>query len=297
MISLVWYKYKSSPDPLHEFSLRLHQIVRCEHHRLFSITKNYSRLNHNFAFNTRNDEGAYATCILFLTKYIDQCREGPFLARLLQYLAYESPPDFQKVPDNIRNLGGICGTFGVRSIPEFFDTVCDATIVLELEALHEEKMKKLEQISNETAMHKQTIELLQKFGYKPDEIEFILRCVTGLNYGATENGKASKRMLVAAIEHENQIPVAALRDRLRADIKGLRDATARNKTTSVQPVPSAPPLETIGTSTNVCDICMTDPKNTVILPCKHTCCSGCVEKIKECHICRGPIESRMRIFV
>ena len=47
---------------------------------------------------------------------------------------------------------------------------------------------------------------------------------------------------------------------------------------------------------NECVICMTDPRDTLVLPCRHMClCRQCAELLKfesvKCPICRGPVRS------
>ena len=49
---------------------------------------------------------------------------------------------------------------------------------------------------------------------------------------------------------------------------------------------------------NACVVCLTDRKDTTVLPCRHLClCSGCASVIKQqsgkCPVCRGPIEKLM----
>jgi hypothetical protein len=44
-----------------------------------------------------------------------------------------------------------------------------------------------------------------------------------------------------------------------------------------------------------CIICMTDVRDTILLPCKHVCvCKGCHASISKCPICRERIGSFMR---
>lgn len=47
-----------------------------------------------------------------------------------------------------------------------------------------------------------------------------------------------------------------------------------------------------------CVICLDNPKDICILPCKHLCmCTECSEKIKDlCPMCRGPIVEQLKIF-
>ena len=44
-----------------------------------------------------------------------------------------------------------------------------------------------------------------------------------------------------------------------------------------------------------CPICM-ERKKDVVFPCGHATCSECVETIKVCHMCRGPIDKQIHLF-
>ncbi|KAI3790704.1 hypothetical protein L2E82_03947 [Cichorium intybus] len=51
-----------------------------------------------------------------------------------------------------------------------------------------------------------------------------------------------------------------------------------------------------------CVICMTEPKDTAVLPCRHMClCSECAKALRlqsnKCPICRQPIEELMEIKI
>eukprot|EP00742_Colponemidia_sp_Colp-10_P005926 GILJ01006337.1.p1 GENE.GILJ01006337.1~~GILJ01006337.1.p1 ORF type:complete len:550 (+),score=64.94 GILJ01006337.1:107-1756(+) len=47
---------------------------------------------------------------------------------------------------------------------------------------------------------------------------------------------------------------------------------------------------------NDCVICMTDPKDTVLLPCRHACvCSGCFRHIDKCPVCRTAVKSHIEM--
>lgn len=55
-------------------------------------------------------------------------------------------------------------------------------------------------------------------------------------------------------------------------------------------------------SSKECVICMTEPKNTAVLPCRHMCmCSECAKELRvrsdKCPICRQPIEELMEIKI
>tara|TARA_A100001015_G_C15002046_1_gene718920 strand:+ start:743 stop:1318 length:576 start_codon:yes stop_codon:yes gene_type:complete len=49
-----------------------------------------------------------------------------------------------------------------------------------------------------------------------------------------------------------------------------------------------------------CVICLTDPRDTIIMPCRHEClCRDCAEALRtqtnRCPMCRGPIESMIHL--
>ena len=44
-----------------------------------------------------------------------------------------------------------------------------------------------------------------------------------------------------------------------------------------------------------CAICMERPL-TIVFLCGHRACNECAYRLKECHICREPIEKRIQIF-
>ena len=45
----------------------------------------------------------------------------------------------------------------------------------------------------------------------------------------------------------------------------------------------------------LCIICFEHPRNTVF-QCGHRCCKVCAYVINDCHICRVPIQQRIRIY-
>lgn len=55
-------------------------------------------------------------------------------------------------------------------------------------------------------------------------------------------------------------------------------------------------------SVGECIICMTNPRDTVILPCRHLCiCNGCAEtlryKLNNCPICRSPFKALLKLKI
>ena len=77
--------------------------------------------------------------------------------------------------------------------------------------------------------------------------------------------------------------------------------TSESERTKAPPEPPKKPEEEGGAlaNTNECSICMETFKKVVrvaIDPCGHMCCDICAERLKECHICRGPILKILRLF-
>ena len=47
-----------------------------------------------------------------------------------------------------------------------------------------------------------------------------------------------------------------------------------------------------------CVICMSAPKDTAVLPCRHMClCPSCAREVDKCPICRGPVDSTLCLKV
>ncbi|CAN0535843.1 unnamed protein product, partial [Ectocarpus sp. 12 AP-2014] len=41
-----------------------------------------------------------------------------------------------------------------------------------------------------------------------------------------------------------------------------------------------------------CVICLTDPKNTLLLPCRHLCvCTECFRHVDKCPVCRSAFDN------
>ena len=49
--------------------------------------------------------------------------------------------------------------------------------------------------------------------------------------------------------------------------------------------------------TSECNICMENPKNTVLIPCGHVLCSGCSTNISTCPFCRQNIAQIYKIYL
>lgn len=50
------------------------------------------------------------------------------------------------------------------------------------------------------------------------------------------------------------------------------------------------------TTQEECVICLSDPKDTALLPCRHLCvCSSCFSRLELCPVCRAPFTAYLRI--
>lgn len=59
-------------------------------------------------------------------------------------------------------------------------------------------------------------------------------------------------------------------------------------------------IERAGTSDDTCVVCLTNPKDMTVLPCRHMClCRDCAEQLRtqtnKCPICRAPVETLLKI--
>jgi Zinc finger, C3HC4 type (RING finger) len=54
---------------------------------------------------------------------------------------------------------------------------------------------------------------------------------------------------------------------------------------------------TLPVSVQTCSICCQHEKNIVCVPCGHTFCRGCVERCRECPLCRAPIQTAQQMFL
>jgi hypothetical protein len=79
---------------------------------------------------------------------------------------------------------------------------------------------------------------------------------------------------------------------LSAAIVGLEEQLKQAPPQDITIVePSAPPDDI----ERECGVCF-KPFDCVLVPCGHICCMVCSDKLKLCHICRGPISIRQRIY-
>ena len=49
-------------------------------------------------------------------------------------------------------------------------------------------------------------------------------------------------------------------------------------------------------SHDACAVCLSNPKNIVLVPCGHTCCSTCSQSLSECMMCRTKIDSKQKMY-
>ena len=63
--------------------------------------------------------------------------------------------------------------------------------------------------------------------------------------------------------------------------------------------PSTPPREMTGDEDDsTCVVCLTNEKNTVLVPCGHyCCCQGCASNMAMCPVCRTTIQFRQKVFL
>lgn len=74
--------------------------------------------------------------------------------------------------------------------------------------------------------------------------------------------------------------------------------TCRIHQKAVQSVPSAPPVETAPTTTELpdCPLCLSCKIQVVIVPCGHFICGACSAHIKDCPLCRGSIDKFVKCY-
>jgi len=103
-------------------------------------------------------------------------------------------------------------------------------------------------------------------------------------------GLAERKLKVAALKQKIQVEGASYELQEIYGIEGSGTAPA-----------DGGDAEASGASRE-CVICMTDPRDTTVLPCRHMCmCSECAKTLRmqseKCPICRTPIESLLQIKV
>lgn len=59
----------------------------------------------------------------------------------------------------------------------------------------------------------------------------------------------------------------------------------------------AMPEEKIKNICNICNICAENTVNICINPCGHVFCNVCIDKMKNCGICRGKIDSKIKLYL
>lgn len=47
----------------------------------------------------------------------------------------------------------------------------------------------------------------------------------------------------------------------------------------------------------ICDICMANKKDIVLVPCGHTLCKECRPNIEKCHFCNSKINGHLEIYI
>ncbi len=68
---------------------------------------------------------------------------------------------------------------------------------------------------------------------------------------------------------------------------------------TIQQAASAPaPASAPANQVVECTICMTAGATHAVVPCGHLCmCGSCSRSVQKCPICRGPVESLLRVYI
>ena len=69
---------------------------------------------------------------------------------------------------------------------------------------------------------------------------------------------------------------------------------------ATEPQAENPQIENPQEDANLCKICFAVPIDTIMLPCRHTACYTCAERLKKmkshCHLCRAVIRRLIQFF-
>jgi len=88
-----------------------------------------------------------------------------------------------------------------------------------------------------------------------------------------------------------QEPENVFRSIVKAINKACGHEASSSSANSSEAGPKKDPLSTI------CVVCMDDAAACLVAPCGHQCgCHGCLSKLQKCPICRGPVESVVKVF-
>ncbi|KAF6001360.1 hypothetical protein CCYA_CCYA16G4237 [Cyanidiococcus yangmingshanensis] len=108
-------------------------------------------------------------------------------------------------------------------------------------------------------------------------------------------------MPLKGLELAEEIPVKVAQQKILVDgtIYELQEIYGIEERTGSPDEPgSGPPA--VGETDELCIICMTDPRDTTVLPCRHLClCVDCAQLLRvrsdRCPICRSPVDSLLHI--
>ena len=130
----------------------------------------------------------------------------------------------------------------------------------------------------------------------------VIQCVA-------EEGEEPRQshILIAIIErnHENTHSIKPLKQKLFVDgltylLQEIYGIENKNMTLTTSGDPSAPVDDDLEDNSSECVICMSDARDTLILPCRHLClCNGCAESLRyqanNCPICRAPFRALLQL--
>jgi len=175
----------------------------------------------------------------------------------------------------------------------------------------ETRSKDLDQTFRTQASHRLDTRL-----YKPEELALangrypLIVCLEATPNGTGGQAKSAVQSQttfakIGAADGEGERTVSPLKQKIQVgstsyelqEIYGIDGATASSGETTN----SAEGAEG-GENSRECVICMTEPRDTTVLPCRHMCmCSECAKVLRmqseKCPICRTPIEQLLQIKI
>ncbi|KAK9125965.1 hypothetical protein Scep_014811 [Stephania cephalantha] len=110
------------------------------------------------------------------------------------------------------------------------------------------------------------------------------------------NGIATSQMLLAVFEREK----GEYRVRVQNQILCINDT--KYKLQEIYGIGNSVEGDSDENQGKECVICLSEPRDTTVLPCRHMCmCNGCARHLKlqrhRCPICRQPVEQLLEIEV
>uniref|UniRef100_A0A6B2LKD9 RING-type domain-containing protein n=1 Tax=Arcella intermedia TaxID=1963864 RepID=A0A6B2LKD9_9EUKA len=93
------------------------------------------------------------------------------------------------------------------------------------------------------------------------------------------------------------VPLVAPNLPVRACLAPVLSAAREDLKASAQPAPQGTPPGAPEAPSHLCCVCMAKDVNTVFLNCAHSStCQDCAQLLKDCPLCRQPIQSVLKIF-